>query len=176
MKPLVKLRIKLFLLQGVPFGIIMSGIEMIRGNEFSLWKFLYWALFFGVTMSFCLVSIHKKRLNKIGVKEYTDENLSVIQNRFFRSSLSKDDLIEQVKNDPKFGKMKMIETENGFILKTGVSLKSWGEEIIIVLKSQTNSIFEYQVLSRPKLRTTLIDCGKNLDNVNQFEILMNNIG
>jgi hypothetical protein len=54
-------------------------------------------------------------------------------------------------------------------------MKSWGEEIKIILKSKTKSEFEYMISSSPKLKTTLVDYGKNLENINRIENAIKNI-
>lgn len=69
----------------------------------------------------------------------------------------------------------MMEVENGVLLTTGVSWKSWGEEIKILLKDYKETVFEYQILSSPKLKITLIDYGKNLENINRIESIMTNM-
>ena len=46
---------------------------------------------------------------------------------------------------------------------------SWGEEISIILQTKGESDFNYKISSRPKLKMTLVDFGKNLENVNRLE-------
>ena len=69
----------------------------------------------------------------------------------------------------------MTEIENGVLLKTGMTMKSWGEEIKIILKSNKENNFEYQLSSSPKLKTTIVDYGKNLENINKIESVIKNI-
>jgi hypothetical protein len=54
-------------------------------------------------------------------------------------------------------------------------MKSWGEEIKIILKSNKENNFEYQLSSSPKLKTTIVDYGKNLENINKIESVIKNI-
>ena len=175
MKPLTKLYLKTFLWTGIPYGLIMIGFDLLDGDGFKLRKFLFLTFFFGITMSLILVSFHKYRLRKNGIQELTDENLGVTQTKEVKTKLTKTELIDKLKIDPIIGKMKMTETENGVTLKTGMTWKSWGEEIIIALKSETDADFEYQISSSPKLKTTFIDYGKNLQNINRIEDLIENI-
>jgi hypothetical protein len=114
-------------------------------------------------------------LKKNGIQELSDENLGVTQTKEIQTKIRKTELISKLKKDPIIGKMKMIETENGIALKSGVSWKSWGEEIKIVLKSETDPDFEYQISSSPRLKTTIIDFGKNLQNLNRIENVIKNI-
>jgi hypothetical protein len=175
MKPITKLYLKAFLLTGIPYGLIMLGFDLLDGDGFRLWKFLFLTFFFGTTMAITLVSFHKNRLIKNGIQELTDKNLGVNQTKSLKSELSKIELIEKLKLDPIIGKMKMNETENGIVLKTGMSWKSWGEEIKIILKSIKDKEFEYEISSNPRLKTTLVDYGKNLQNVNKIENVIKNI-
>jgi len=175
MKPITKLYLKTFLYTGIPFGLIMLGFDLVDGDGFRLCKFIYMTIFFGATMSLILVSFHKYRLNKNGVQEITNDNVGVNQTRNLKSNYNKRELIEKIKGDPIMGKMKMTEIENGILLKTGMTLQSWGEEIKIILKSNQENNFEYIVSSSPKLKTTLVDYGKNLENINRIENVIKNI-
>lgn len=153
----------------------MIGFDLLDGEAFKLWKFLFLTFFFGITMSLILVSFHKYRLKKNGIQELTDENLGVTQTKEIKTKLGRAELIKKLKTDPIIGKMKMTETENGIALKTGMTWKSWGEEIKIVLKSESDSDFEYQISSSPKLKTTIVDYGKNLQNLKRIENVIKNI-
>ncbi|NKI25502.1 hypothetical protein HCG49_02875 [Arenibacter sp. 6A1] len=175
MKPISKLYLKTFFYTGIPYGLIMMAFDFVDGNGFRLWKFLLMASFFGITMSLILVSFHKHRLQKNGIQVITDENLGVTQRKSLTSELNKLELIEKLKIDPIIGKMKMTKIENGILLKTGMTWKSWGEEIKIIQKTDIVTDFEYQISSSPKLRTTLIDYGKNLENINRIEKAIKNI-
>tara|TARA_R110002074_G_scaffold166808_1_gene327665 strand:- start:90 stop:473 length:384 start_codon:yes stop_codon:yes gene_type:complete len=126
-------------------------------------------------MSLILVSFHRYRLKKNGIQEITNDNVGVNQSRNLKTGLNKTDLINKLKTDPIIGKMKMTEIENGILLKSGMTWKSWGEEIKIILKSENITDFEYQISSNPKLKTTLVDYGKNLENINRIESAIKNI-
>lgn len=175
MKPITKLYLKTFLFTGIPYGLIMLGFDLADGDGFRLWRFLFMTFFFGITMSFILVAFHRNRLKKNGIKEFSDENLSVSQTKSLNSKLNISELIRKLKNDPIIGKMKMAEVENGILLKTNMSWKSWGEEINIMLTSDKDADFEYQISSSPRLKTTLVDYGKNLENINRIESVIRNI-
>jgi len=175
MKPITKLYLKTFLFTGVPYGLIILGFDIADGDGFRLWKFLFMTFFFGIIMSLILVSFHKRRLKENGIHEITDENLGVSQTKNFRTELSKSELIEKLKNDPLSRKMKLLEVENGILLKTTMSWKSWGEKIEIILKSVQKPEFEYQVTSSSRFKITLIDYGKNLENINRIQNLIKSI-
>ncbi len=169
MNPISKLYVKTFLYTGIPYGLLMTIFDFVDGNEFSIWKFLFSTLFFGITMSLILVSYHKNRLKKNGIQEINVDNIGVNQSRFFETRFNKVELIQKLKADPIIGKMKIKEIENGIFLTTGITWKSWGEEIKIILKSEKDNNFQYLISSNPKLKITLIDYGKNLENINLIE-------
>lgn len=175
MKPTIKLYLKAFLLTGTLFGLITLVFELVDENRFNLWKFLIMAFIFGITMSLILVSVHIFILKKNGIKEITDENLKVNQTKNLKSKMNNTELIQKLKNDPIIGKMKMTEIENGILIKTKMTWKSFGEVIKIISKSDENSDFEYQVSSCPKLKTTLLDYGKNLENITRIEKVIKDI-
>ena len=122
-------------------------------------------LFFGISMSLILVSFHIYRLKKNGIQRINNENVGVNQSRSLITELNTTDIIDKLKINPIIRKMKMTEIKNGVLLKSGMTWKSWGEEIKIILKSENETDFEYQISSRPKLKTTLVDYGKNLENL-----------
>jgi hypothetical protein len=168
MKPITKLYLRAFLLTSILYGLLTIAFDLANGNGFRLWKFLFLTFCFGC-MSLLLVSFHTFRLKKNGVQEMTYQNLGVSQKKNLKSELNKSELIKKLKSDPVIGKMKMQEIENGIILKTGMTWLSWGEEISIILQTKGESDFNYKISSRPKLKMTLVDFGKNLENVNRLE-------
>lgn len=174
MTPIIKLYVKTFLLTGIPYGIITLGFDLADGSGLRIWKLLISAFFFGILMSLILVSIHWYWLNKIGVREMSDENISVHQKRILKTKLNKFELIEKLKADPGIRKMKMTEVEDGIILRTDMTWKSWGEEMKINIQAIGENDFEYQITSSPKIKTTLVDFGINLENVNRIENTIKN--
>lgn len=83
-------------------------------------------------------------------------------------------MLERLKADSIFGKMKMTEVENGILLNSGTTWKSWGENIEITLESNEDVEFIYHLSSRSRVSATLIDYGKNLviEN-NTLEVMIN---
>ena len=81
MKPITKLYLKTFLVMGIAYGLSMIGFDLLRGEGFSLSKFLFLTVSFGGTMSLILVSLLRHRLRKMGIQEITDESLNVFQKK-----------------------------------------------------------------------------------------------
>jgi hypothetical protein len=126
-------------------------------------------------MSLTLVSIHWYKLKQAGVENLTDENVRVNQTRVIETELNVNELVEKLKSDSIFRKLNWKESDNGVSATTGFSIYSWGEVISINFKSKNEAHFEYQVSSRSKLQTTIVDFGKNLANVNKIERIIKNI-
>ncbi len=175
MKPITKLYIKTFLWMGVPYGLLMAAFNLAVGNEFILWELLFHIVFFGLFMSLFTVGYQKRRLKKMGIKEFTDDTLARKQTKIFKTDLNLTQLIDKLKTNEKISGMKMSEIENGILLKNGMSFYSWGEEIRIILKSENDSEFEYQVSSTPSFKLTMVDYGKNLGNIKLIENVANSI-
>ena len=175
MKPIIKLYLKIFLLTAITYFIFKTLSSLADDSELIKWKNITTSLFFGIFMSIILVSSQWNKLKKAGVKNITDNNIGVNQIRTIESKLNKNELIHKLKLDPTIGKMNIMEIENGFLFKTGMSMKSYGEEIKIILISNKDSNFEYQVSSSPKLKTTIIDYGKNLENINKIQSVIKRI-
>ncbi len=71
-----------------------------------------------------------------------------------------------------FKKAKLHESDEAarrVELKVGMSMKSWGERVSIELTADDESTTTAQVSSRASLGTTMIDYGKNHDNVEQVK-------
>ena len=175
MKPITKLYLKVFLRVGVLYVLIILGFDLADGNGFRLWKLIFIFFYFGITMSILNISYHIYMLKKNGIQEITNETLKASQTKSLNSEMNKTELIQKLKKDPIIGKMKMTEIENGILIKTKMTWKSFGEEIKIISKSDENSDFEYQVSSCPKLKTTLLDYGKNLENITRIINAIKNI-
>lgn len=169
MNPVTKLYIKVFFQAGIPFGLVMSAIDLINGNGFSWEKFLFSFIGFGLFMSLALVSIHIHRLKKLGVQKFTDENLSVRQTKIVTSPLNLSEMKQKLKSDLALEKMKMTEAQNGILLDSKVTWKSWGEKIGVILQCKDGGNYVYHISSKPRLTRTIIDFGKNLVNVNNIE-------
>lgn len=175
MKAITKLYLRTFLFTAIPFFLLTTFFNSGDINKKIVLFNITASLILGISMSLILVSLHWYLLKKNGVENITDENIGVHQTKTIETKLSKNELIQKLKLNPVIRKMKMTELENGVLLKTGMTIKSWGEEIRIILMSNKENTFEYQISSSPKLKTTIVDYGKNLENINKIERVIQNI-
>jgi len=172
MNPVAWLYIKMFLVFGPGFGIFMSLTDLLFGVGFQFNQFLFRTLFFGVTMSVLLVSIHVAGLRGKGVKIFSKENLNPIQKRSIDSAVNKNQLIEKISTDPVLRGMDIKETELGLILKSDMSLFSSGNRISIQNDPKVGLVNHYEIVSRPVLKSTLLDYGTSYNQVTRLEKLL----
>jgi hypothetical protein len=175
MKPFTKKFIIIFLQTGLIFGVLMALFDLINGDEFKIWKLLYNIIFFGFLMASFFAYSTKRTLKRKGITKLTNEILSVKQNTEIQSILSKNEIIDKLRTDSFFGKMKITKSENGILIKSNISLQSWGERIEIIDKNSQSELHTYLISSKPKLRTTLIDMGKNKENIDRIVGLIKNV-
>ena len=154
------------------YASLMAITGYIDGESFSIVKFLFHAIFFGGTMSITLVSIHRYNLSDQGITDPSEENLKAVQQTEFISKVSKDEFISRLSNDKVMSKMKLKIEDEILKLNSGITLKSWGETIAIRISSVSEGMFKYQVLSKPKLSITIIDFGKNMENILMIQKLV----
>ena len=157
---------------GIPFALLMTLMDVFLGEEFSVFKFIFHTVFFGGTMAMFAMYMQKGRLKKMGVTDFTTENLAVNQSRVIQSNISIKELIDRLKSDEFFGKMKLKENRNVIQLRSKASWRSWGEKIRIIIISEESGLIKYDVFSEPVIGITLVDYGKNLENVERLERLM----
>ena len=175
MKPFTKHFIKIFLQTGITFGIIMTLFDFYNGREIKIWKVLFNVLFFGFWMASFFTYFTKRTHKKKGITKLTNEILSVNQLTEIISDLSIKELIEKLKNDTIFKAMNMKEIDNGIIIKSGISLKSWGEKIQITETKNDKEKRTLIISSKPKLKTTLVDFGQNKENIDRVVKLIKNV-
>lgn len=173
MKAATLLYSKSFLVTTIAFGILMILFEYAIGSDIDILSFLLTTILFGLTMSLVFVALQISELKRLGVKELTSESLSVEQKKSFVSKLTKQKAFERININPVFSKMNIRKTDNGLRIKTPITMKSFGEIITIEYRQAlANDPLEITVTSRPKIKTTMVDLGKNMENVNELYKLL----
>lgn len=148
----------LFLVTTVPFTIVMSILN--RSIETGLIS----GLFFGITMT-VILGLLDFALSKKNGNEITN---SVVQMSEIQLSLSFDDTFELCKKSVSKinGEITIEDKRNGRIqAKTRVNILTWGDIVKFELIEIDQGITRVKIESRPKVRMTVIDYGKNLENV-----------
>ncbi|MBK9980886.1 MAG: hypothetical protein IPP15_00435 [Saprospiraceae bacterium] len=173
MKAVLTLYTKLFLFTGILFGLLMLLSYLLVGEGFDFKHVILRAAYFGVFMSFVLGTFHIGRIVMKGAGKLTSDNLSVRHKEQIQSGLDFQKLLNAIKTDPVLNKMEIQQGENMVTLKSGLNWFSWGERILINVKAAHNSLTTYEISSEPVLKTTLVDYGKNLENINRIEKILN---
>ena len=160
MKITTKLYLKSFFIYGIIFGLIMTLWEYIDEEKINLLKQIFQGVFFGGIMSWTTVTAQKRFIKKLGKKELTEDDFKVSQ----CESITKKNTIQEIYNllnsNETINKWKLEIKDSKIIGKTKTSWSSWGEKIII-----SDLRENVKIESKPVLRTTMFDNGKNRENV-----------
>jgi len=134
--------------------------KYLEEERINFWKQVIQAVLFGALMSWATVTAQKRALRKLGINELTEDDLKVSQQEFTGTEKTIPEIYDLLKKNKITEKWKLEIKESKIIGKTRVSWSSWGERIII------NERKEYtKVESKPLLKTTLFDKGRNRENV-----------
>jgi len=154
---------------GLPFGAIMAVLYSFQhGLAKGLVAGVVAGLVYGVLMSLILESMHRWAVKRSS-SDGGDEALGVAHVRTVGLQLAPDeafDLCLKALGEIRKSKIQRQDRSRGVILaKAGMTWRSWGDEIRLDAREVGAQRTEVEVSSRPAVRTTLIDYGKNLENV-----------
>ena len=176
----MNLYIKILLVAGIPFGVIMGwmyGVGSLGGSgglSVGLKSGLMHGLLFGFFMSLFLGIFQKMKTKRMSSKKGDDVGPN--QTRTVTINDSVDSAFEKCVKALGIIKAKVTETnkESGSITaNTSMSWKSFGEEIKIVLNKADGGKTQVTVSSAPKLKITLVDYGKGHQNVTSLIDVIN---
>ena len=170
MKPVNRLYLRMFLISGLSFASGMAIFDFVWGSGPELLRFLFHFLFFGGCMALLLVGLHRWQLKKQGMPN-TDA-LSVVQAREVKTSHSRDEVAGLLKLDPAFRHMSITSDGDALKLTTGTTWRSWGEIILLNFRQDRNDGCVVEIRSKPWLGTTVVDYGKNKENVERIAELI----
>lgn len=169
--------LKIFLTAGIPFGIFAGIFYSIQyGISQGILLGLFSVLFFGGFMSLILGFLNNKSLKNMpyeisekttGVRHIRNIELRIPYDEAFNLCIKSCDLIKGCK-------IRNFDLATGIIVtKTGISFKCWGEVITFDLRKINDEKTQIVVLSKPVISTTLVDFGKNIDNVEKITTFLN---
>jgi hypothetical protein len=165
----MKNSIRIFILTSVPYGFFMG---LYFGTDLSsiLSYGLITGLIFGAMMTIILTFYRRKSLKKKGLS--SDEAKELVNTTSIEISDSKELIIDHCINSIqriKRGKIITKDDNKGFIkAKAGITWDTWGDTITFDIEELQSNTYRINILSRPFLKTTVIDYGKNLDNINRI--------
>jgi hypothetical protein len=172
LSPVAKLHLQVFLIMGIPFGLYMMIFDLIEEDGFMVWKFLFHVAGFGGFMSLVLVTTQLGRLKSKGFSLYHDGALRVRQEAQIPTLLTRQELIDALKQDPVFGKLKMTEITDGVEFIQKPTWISWGEKVKLQIRESGSDKNILVVFTRPPALTMLIVDGKNKVNIERIEKLV----
>lgn len=164
--------LKLFLAMGIPFGIFMGIIYSLQyGFPSGIVAGLFVGLFFGVFMSLILGLVHSWSVKRIpsgksekamGVHHVRNVELRLPYDKAFNLCIESISLIKKCKIQ------KEDRSEGKIVAKAGMTWKTLGDLISFEVHKIENDRTQIVISSRPAVVTTLVDYGKNLENVERI--------
>jgi hypothetical protein len=168
--------LKLFLAAGIPFGIFMGIFYSLQyGFPSGLVAGLFVGILFGVFMSLILGFLHSwsvKRMpsgkseEAMGVHHVRNVELRLPYDKVFNLCVESLRLITKCKIQ------KEDHSQGKIVAKAGMTWKTWGDIISFEVRKIDNDRTQVMVSSRPAVRTTLVDYGKNLENVERISAFL----
>ncbi len=170
--------IKLFLFGSVPFGTLTGAFYSFQYNlKIGLISGLISGVVFGFLMFIILGVLHGRAVGKV-VNEKSEETMGIHHVRKLELQISHDkafdrciESLDLIKNcnireqDRSHGKI---------VAKTTINWKTWGDTISFDVAPMDNGHIKIDISSRPTARTTLVDFGKNLENVEKIKSFLEN--
>ena len=161
--------LKIFLAAGIPFGIIMAVLfSFLYGINAGLKGGLVAGLAFGFLMFIILGLLQSRTVKKIA-GNVSEKSMATHQTRDIKLQLPYDKTFDLcIKSIGEINKCKIQERERskGIITaKTSVNWKTWGDTISFEITKIDNENTAVKISSRPTTKTTIVDYGKNLENV-----------
>jgi len=164
----MKQKLYLFLSMSIPFGLIM-GLILHNDKLPFLNAALLSGLSFGLPMTIILSLVQVYYLNKTG---NTGAKVTLVNEREVELDGSKREVMDICRHAlDVIESCSLLERNEGEGLlraKAGRSLYSWGENIVIHVQEVQDHRHKVTITSAPAVKTTVIDYGKNLDNVNRI--------
>ncbi|MEW6599830.1 MAG: hypothetical protein AB1499_02580 [Nitrospirota bacterium] len=164
--------LKIFMANGVPFGICMGILfSSLYGPDIGLPAGLISGLVLGAIMFVILGLLHGRAVRKVSGSA-SAQSLSTFQNRSIKLPLSFEksfDLSLESLGVIRKCRVREQDRSGGIIVaESSVNWKTWGDTISIELTRTGGEETGVRVSSRPTSWSTIVDYGKNLDNVEKI--------
>lgn len=160
MKAKTKQYLKLFLISGFSYGLMMSLWDFLDEGTVNIWSSLFQAVFFGSIMSWITIKAHENALRKFGKTDLTDDDFKISYCEFIEQDKSIQDIYNLLENNDQVEHWKLKIKNSKILGKTNRSWNSWGEKIKI---SRVDD--KIRLESKPLWRTVMFDNGINRGNV-----------
>lgn len=163
--PYLVLFAKIFIYAVIAFPLILMIGDYLTGDLDTLQSYLMRGLFFGVFFSGSMVAMTAYQLDGVK-KDITVDDLKVVQKRTIVSSLSPVEFSNKIAS--LFKADSNQSSGNKYLIRVPMSWQSFGEKIEVAFEEKDDQ-YQYHITSRPLVRWTLSDGGKNLENVLKIE-------
>lgn len=169
MNTIIKTFIKIFIFTSIPFGFLMYIQALIFSNNApSITLHIIMGLMFGLLMSLILTILDFQSNKSIG----EGKSSGVHKKGAIEVGLPSQEVFKICRNAGLVlngAKISYESQQKGMlIIKTGISWKTWGDIIEIVIEEIAANHTRVSIQSRPLVPTTLIDYGKNAENINRI--------
>jgi len=175
---------KRVIIQNLRVAFLLFAIQFVVGliffyKSFSLETVAGTAILAGITSLVFIICLGLYQLiyiktNKISLNDFS---IQATQETTFTVDESMEDTIEIIENivpeNINSYKFKYNKKLDFYKTKTGASIRSFGEIIIVKLTKIDNLKTQLYVLSKPIYKTTLIDFGKSSMNIQKFRMSFN---
>ena len=154
---------------GIPFGLFMGIFNSFQyGTSLGLVAGIVEGIFFGGFMSLMLGFLHSRSVKRMSLGK-SEEAIGVhhVRNVELRVPYDKafDLCIESLSLIKKCNIQNKDRSQGKIVAKAGKTWKTWGDVISFDVRRAGNDETQVEVSSRPAVRTTLVDYGKNLENI-----------
>ena len=161
--------LKIFLASGIPVGIFTAvSFSYLYGINVGLSVGPVVGLIFGSLMFFILGILHSRAVEKIA-GDISEESMGICQVRNIELQLPYDRTFDLcIKSLDLISRCRVQEEDRSqgkIIAKSSINWKTWGDTISFNISGISNENTAVKVSSRPTSWTTLVDYGKNLENV-----------
>lgn len=166
MKPIYILYLKTILSIGIPFALGIAIYDIIDTQSFSVMKFVFMTLFFGMCMAFLQIPKQLNNLKKLGVPKLAYHHLKAKQEKELPSTFTLQDILKLLQQDPFFTQhaftidKRAIKSTNTWFSSFGI-----GNKISIEQKAQNTKGFTYRIHSAPSSKLIGTSSIQNLENV-----------
>lgn len=171
MRPITKYYIKNFLLSSVFYTVGMFLLDSLLGFEIGMWSYLFAGVTFGLVMTFMAVVNIENEFQKLGIEDITEEHLKLVQNRSMISHLSREELLNQLKEVAKKRRFKIFLKDDAIIMRSGFSAFSHGEVTTVDFKHFIEDQ-RVDISSKQRWPFSLIGSPKLTENVKYIEQLL----
>ena len=161
--------LKIFLAGGIPFGIFTAVLfSYLYGIKLGLSGGLISGSIFGFVMFIILGFLHSRAVEKIA-GDISEESMATCQVRNIELPLPYDRAFDLcIKSLSLISRCRVQEEDRSqgkIMARSSVNWKTWGDTISFEITGISDEKTAVKVSSRSTARSTIVDYGKNLENV-----------